>query len=75
MRCAPLRRSRSMNRRRLVGLWVDVLGNGSVSLVGSAGRGLAILQQLKTSLDMYIGRIQVGGTLVGVQSVCSLVVA
>lgn len=71
----PLRSSRSVNRRRLVSLRMNVLRNGSVALVGSAGRTLAVLKKLETGLDVDIGRIQVGSTLVSIERISCLVVA
>jgi hypothetical protein len=64
-----------MNRRRLVSLRVNVLRNGSVALVGSAGRTLAVLKKLETGLDVDVRRIKVGSTLVSIERIGCLVVA
>lgn len=64
-----------MDRGRLVSLRVDVLWNGSVALVGSASRTLAVLKKLEAGLDVDIRRIQVGSTLVGIERIGCLVVA
>ena len=44
LRGTPLRSGRSMDRRRLVGLRMDVLRNRGTALVGHAGCSLSILQ-------------------------------
>lgn len=64
-----------MNRRRLVSLRVNVLRNGSVALIGSAGRALAVLEKLETGLDVDVRRIKIGSTLVSVKCIGCLVVA
>jgi len=72
---APLRSSRPMDRSRLVGLRVHVLWDRCIALIRGTSRGLAILEELKTRLDVDIGRIEIGGTLIGVERVGGLVVA
>ena len=64
-----------MDRRRLVSLGVNVLWNGSVGLVRSAGRTLAVLKKLETGLDVDVRRIKVGSTLVSIECIGCLVVA
>lgn len=64
-----------MNRCRLVSLRVNVLRNGSVALVGSAGRTLTVLEKLETGLDVDIRRIEVGSALVGIECIRCLIVA
>jgi hypothetical protein len=73
-RSSPLRCWRSTDSRSLIRLGVNILGNRR----WSTGLGLPLhlaLQQLQTSLDMYISRIQVGSAAVRIQGIGSLVVA
>lgn len=64
-----------MDRRRLISLRMNVLGHRSGALVGLASCCLPVLEQLKTRLDVYVGGIQIGCTLVGIQRIGRLVVA
>jgi hypothetical protein len=75
LRSTPLWSSWAMNRCRLVGLGMYILRYGSIALVGCPSRCLPILQKLKASLDVYVGGIEIGCALVGVEGIGGLVVA
>lgn len=62
-----------MQTGSLVCIRMHILRCGSRAVLRSVMRCSA-LQQLKASLDMHIGRIKVGCTLVGIERICSLVV-
>jgi len=64
-----------MDRCRLIRLGVYVLRDRGIALVRSTGRSLAILQELQASLDVNVGRVQVGCALVGIEGIGRLVVA
>ena len=73
-RYTPLRARRSSNASGLVLLWMHVLRNGCILLVGHAG-GLAIVaEKLESRFDVQIGRIKIECSLVSIQRIGSLVV-
>jgi hypothetical protein len=54
-------------------LWMDILRHWSLIWHGTLF--LAGAQNVEPCLDVDVGRIKLGSSLIGVQSVCSLVVA
>jgi hypothetical protein len=64
-----------MNRRRLISLRMYILGYRCIALIWGSSRCLTILQELKTSLDVYVGWVEIGRTLVCVEGIGCLVVA
>ena len=57
----------------LIRLGMDILGEGSAGLAGSAT--LAAAQQLEASLDMDIAGIELGSALIRIQGIVDLIVA
>ena len=57
LRSTPLWSSRSVDRRRLIGLGMYVLRDGGIALVRSTCRCLPVLQKLQAGLDMNVGRV------------------
>lgn len=72
---SPHRTWRTVDRCRLICLWVDVLWQRSAVLVRHAARGLPVLQKLQASLDVDVCGVEVGCALVGVEGIGGLVVA
>lgn len=72
-RASPLRAGRTNRTGSLVGLRVNVSWHRRLSWWGTIR--LSISQQLQPSLDVRVRGVQLGGTLVRVQSIRDLVVA
>ncbi len=72
---APLWTRRRAHSRRLIQLRVHVTWSRCAVLVRHPRRLTIVAEQLQPGLDMHIGRIQVRGALVGIQSIGCLVVA
>lgn len=75
LRSAPLWCRGPIDGSGLISLWVDILGSGSAALIGHTSSGLPVLKQLQTCLDVHVGWVQVRCALIGIQGICSLVVA
>ena len=69
-RASPLGTGRTGRR---LGEWVDVRRLRSIA--GLDAVGAAATKQLQSGLDVNVGRVQVGGALVGIQRIADLVVA
>ena len=72
-RVAPLGTGRPNSAAGLIRLGMDILGEGSAGLAGSAT--LAAAQQLEASLDMDIAGIELGSALIRIQGIIDLIVA
>jgi hypothetical protein len=57
----------------LISLWMDVLGNRSVLLIGTSSTTTP--QKGKTGLDVSIRRIELGSPGICIESIRSLIVA
>jgi len=57
----------------LISLWVDILRHGSIVLVRPGGS--AAPEQSKTSFDVSVGGIKLGGSRIRIESIGRLIVA
>lgn len=73
-RGSPLHSRRTVHTG-LIGLWMDVLRQRRILLIGHSVSRLATLQQLQASFDMAVVGIEFGSSLIGVKCIICLIIA